>query len=278
MKDTFPKNICTSADPIASAPIDEGVAIPALSPDIDDDLAAVFPILPDAMPAGDIQDNNTVPESVTEVEIIRRLLTVDLNHDSWQAYESTHWQSYPAYYIVYKANSNINMPAINGKNGAPHPCMVDGSRWTLAWSQTNIKNDATGISERSKNSLLVCDNYHLSPPCRSPLLKSTSAQLRSKWQGVQIYLKGGVRFISPLYDPLRTVPEAISIAIRDSERQVKYIKDKPPPKPAEDADVEEGAPALSPEAPEPAHSVAHAYLKYGAIAEEDFYDKPRAAR
>ena len=62
MKDTFPKEICRGGnDPISAAPLDEGVPIPALRPDIDDDLAAPFPILPDAMPAGDIEDNTTVP-------------------------------------------------------------------------------------------------------------------------------------------------------------------------------------------------------------------------
>ena len=53
MKDSFPESICRkSADPSASNPVDEGVAIPASGPDINDDLAAAFPILPDAIPAG----------------------------------------------------------------------------------------------------------------------------------------------------------------------------------------------------------------------------------
>ena len=52
------------------------------------------------------------------------------------------------------------------------------------------------------------------------------------------------------------------------------------------APIDEGVPipALRPDIPaagplgEPAHSVAHAYLEYGAIAKEDFYDKLREAR
>ena len=100
MKETFP-----NADPMASSPLDEGIPIPGVEADPDDDIAtAAFPILPDAVVAGDIEDTVDVPELVTEVEIIRRLLAVDFNHDSWKDYEPTHWQQLPAYYIVYKAN------------------------------------------------------------------------------------------------------------------------------------------------------------------------------
>ena len=141
--------------------------------------------------------------------------------------------------------------------------MISGERWTLAWSTTKEKNEATG--ERPKEWMLISDNFHLSAPCRSPLLKETFAKLRSRWSGVQIYLKGGVRLISPLYDPLFAVPESIDVAIRDSERHIKYIKDVPPPRPTDEANAEEGAPAISPDGPVPVASVAHTSLKYGAM-------------
>ena len=120
-KGYFTKDICRmSADPSASAPVDARVAIPAFSPDPDDDLTtAAFPILPDAVVAGDIEHTVDVPVSVTEIDIIRRLVAVDFNHDSWKDYESTHWQQFPAHYIVYKANSVINIPSVNG-SPVPH--------------------------------------------------------------------------------------------------------------------------------------------------------------
>ena len=106
MKDAFPKELCLgNTDPAASGPLEEGVAVPGAEVDPNDDLMdAPFPTLPDVIPSEEPDVRVDIPESVTEIEIIRRLLAVDFNHDSWKDYESTHWQMFLAYYIVYKAN------------------------------------------------------------------------------------------------------------------------------------------------------------------------------
>ena len=279
LRDIFPKELCLgNADPAATSPSEEGVAIPGVEVDPNDDLTdAPFPVLPDVLPTEEAEVRSDLPESVTEIEIIRRLLAVDFTRESWQDYESTHWQMFPAYYIVYKANSVINMPAVNGKSGAPHPCMVT-NRWTLAWSQTKVRNAVTGILERPSEMMIIADNYHLPAACRSPAQRSAFGKLRSQWNGVQIYLKGGVRLVSPLYDALTLVPDAIKIAIADSGRTVRYIKDvAASPPPAEDG-AETIPPAISPGGGVPASSVAHSMLQYGAITESTFYEQLRAAR
>ena len=149
------------------------------------------------------------------------------------------------------------MPSVNGKSGAPHPCMVAGARWALAWSQTKIKNIATGVLERPSGWMTIADNYHMPPRCRSPLLKETFTKLRSQRNGFQIYLDGGVRLVSPLYNPLNPVPEAVSLAIADSGNNVKYIKDVAAPLPPADEPAEVGPPAYTPDEATLAASVAH---------------------
>ena len=98
LRGTFPRALCLgSADPAASSPSEEGVAIPGVEVDPNDDLTdAPLPVLPDVVPTEDAEVRVDLPESVTEIEIIRRLLAVDFNHESWQDYESTHWQMFPA--------------------------------------------------------------------------------------------------------------------------------------------------------------------------------------
>ena len=97
----------------------------------------------------DVEDTTARPETITEIDILKKLLEVDFSHVSWHGYESTHWQSYPGFYLVYKPNSTMNMPAINGRNGAPHPCEVEGSRWTLAWWYSKVTSPATGQLARN---------------------------------------------------------------------------------------------------------------------------------
>ena len=105
--------------------------------------------------------------------------------------------------------------------------------------------------------MIIADNYLLPPPCRSPALKEVYSKLRSQWNGVQIYLKGGVRLISPLYVSRVPVPDAIRIAITDSGKSIKYIKDVAAPPPPAEAAAEDPPPALSPEEEVPAASFAH---------------------
>ena len=150
--------------------------------------------------------------------------------------------------------------------GCRTPCMLT-NRWTLAWSQTKVRNAVTGVLERPSEMMIIADNYHLPAACRSPAQKNAFAKLRSQWNGAQIYLKGGVRLVSPLYDALTPVPDAIRIAIADSGKSVRYIKDVAAPPPPAEADAEVSPPAVSPDGGIPAASVAHSMLKYGAITE-----------
>lgn len=50
----------------------------------------------------DVEDTAARPESFTEIDILKKLLQVDFSHPSWTGFESTHWQSYPGFYLVYK--------------------------------------------------------------------------------------------------------------------------------------------------------------------------------
>ena len=108
----------------------------------------------------DAEDTTARPESITEIDILQKLLQVDFSHPSWNEFESTHWQSYPGFHLVYKPNSIINMPQINGRSGAPHPCEVDGARWTLVWSYTKATDLAIGELARAKSWQILSDNCH----------------------------------------------------------------------------------------------------------------------
>ena len=85
-------------------------------------------------------------------------------------------------FLVYKDNRRLNMPSLDGKNGAPHPCQVSGERWTFAW----ITDPPTGTAEF----IIIIDNFHQSPPCKSARIKQRMALLRKPWCGFQIYLRG----------------------------------------------------------------------------------------
>ena len=92
-------------DPAASSPLHEGAAMRGAEVDpVDVPTDAPFPVLPDVIPTEEADVRVDLPESVTEIEIVRRLLAVDFNNECCKDYESTHWQMFPAYYIVYKAN------------------------------------------------------------------------------------------------------------------------------------------------------------------------------
>ena len=56
----------------------------------------------------------------------------NFNSEEWQNRSTTSWTAHEGVYIVKKSNDRINMPALDGKSGAPHPCMIAGERWTFA--------------------------------------------------------------------------------------------------------------------------------------------------
>ena len=62
----------------------------------------------------DVEDTTPRPESITEIDILKKLLQVDFSHPSWTDFQSTTWQSYPGFYLVYESNTTINMPQIMG--------------------------------------------------------------------------------------------------------------------------------------------------------------------
>ena len=132
----------------------------------------------------DIEDTTSRPESITEIEILKTLLQADFSHSSWTNFDSTTWQSRPGFYLVYKSNNTVNMPQINGRGGAPHPCEVDGARWTLAWSYSKATNPATGILERVLKWQILSDNYHQPVAGRGASMKKALGALRNYWHGM----------------------------------------------------------------------------------------------
>ena len=107
-------------------------------------------------------------------------------------------------------------------------------------------------------------------------MKKALGTLRNYWQGMQIYLRGGVRLIRPLVEdaPSRNVSEAIRVLFQSYivERRpnitISYLRDSTTD--GDDDPEEEGH--------TPTHSVAHPMLKYGAIVADDFYEQLEAVR
>ena len=56
----------------------------------------------------------------------------DFEAEKWLTQSETIWEHQDAVYVVYKSNNRINMPAMDGRSGAPQPCTVSGERWTYA--------------------------------------------------------------------------------------------------------------------------------------------------
>ena len=117
---------------------------------------------------------------------------------------------------------------------------------------------------------ILADNYHQPLACKGDVCKQALQSLRSAWQGVQIYLRGGVRLIRPPVDPnsLRHSCDAIRVLIIDSGKDAIYLRDI--------NNDEQDTP--DPGGPAPVVSVAHPLLQYGAIVDNNFYSQLRAAR
>lgn len=100
-------------------------------------------------------------------------------------------------------NLRINMPALDGRNGAPFPCMVSGERWTYAWpSRPPVRaTEASGDLLFDNKQYVISDHFDLPPNCKGQLIQDHLALLRCTWFGVQIYLKGGVRLMQEVPSP-----------------------------------------------------------------------------
>ena len=93
--------------------------------------------------------------------MVDRLVKENFEDEKWLNRSTTVWEQYDGVYIVFKSNDRINMPALDGRSGAPHPCMVSGERWTYAWpSIAPLPGDAGGDMRYADKQIVICDNYH----------------------------------------------------------------------------------------------------------------------
>jgi len=110
---------------------------------------------------GTEDDSLTNPEFFLESDVIARVVMENFNSEEWQNRSTTSWTAHEGVYIVKKSNDRINMPALDGKSGAPRPCMIAGERWTFAWPSTaSIPGDGPGLIRYHENQLIICDNFH----------------------------------------------------------------------------------------------------------------------
>ena len=73
---------------------------------------------------GTYDDSLSNPTYILESKVLSRVVREDFEADKWLNQTETVWEHQDVVYVVYKANSRINMPALDGRSGAPHPCMV----------------------------------------------------------------------------------------------------------------------------------------------------------
>ena len=107
-------------------------------------------------------------------------------------------------------------------------------------------------------------------------MKKALLALRNSWQGLQIYLRGGVRLIRPITDaePSLNASDAIRVlfqtylSARRPNITITYLRD----------DATDGEEDPEQEGPAPTHSVAHPMLHYGAIVDDDSYEQLQAVR
>lgn len=165
---------------------------------IDDDVLD-HPFLEDAGGGGafgTMDDGLADPEYLLEIDIVATLMSFDFEADEWLDHNNTVWEHYPGFYISKKGNRRVNKPALDGRNGAPSPCMVSGERWTYAWaSRPSVLNESEDDLRFPRKQYVISDSSHLPPNCKDQLTQDHLAFLRRTWYGVQFYLKSGVRFI-----------------------------------------------------------------------------------
>jgi len=119
LTEIFPEDI-RQPPPIAGDSVVTGdgsvdPAAPAVDPDTD---IHQSPFPASSGVGEDVEDTTSRPESITEIDILKKLLQVDFCHSSWTNFDTTTWQSHPGVYLVYKSNNTVNMPQINGR-GVP---------------------------------------------------------------------------------------------------------------------------------------------------------------
>ena len=169
--------------------------------------------------------------------------------------------------MVHKSNNRINMPALDGRSGAPHPCMVSGERWTYAWpSLPRQAGDVEGDVRYSKKRMIICDNFHMNHAAKTQHVKIALGSLRKPWIGFQIYPKGGVRLIPEVPNAQGLLVAIHHIITHQQKYQIDYIRDR--------MDLPPGPEDI---VPPPIASCAHRRLPYGCIVDDDFYAKLRDA-
>jgi len=202
---------------------------------------------------------------VLESEIVSKLVRENFEEDKWLPRSTTVWEQHDGIYVVFKSNDRINMPALDGRSGAPHPCMVSGERWTYAWpSISPLPGDAESDIRYSAKQFVICDNYHQYQVSKSQNVKIALGHLRVPWIGFQVYLKGGVRLIQEEPDAFGNLVAIQHYISSNQKYQIDYVKDFIEPTPPPDA--------------VPAASCAHRDLPYGSIVADDFYQQLREVR
>ena len=226
-------------------------------------------------------DSLSDPKVIIETEILQMLLEDNFMHESWYQYATTEWNRFPGFYIVYKLNSRIDMPALDGRAGAPHPCIVDGERWALAWPSITAPNG--GPWGYTQPRVILSDNFHQPYSCKPDQIKNSLSALRKPWFRVQVYLKAGIRLLRPENAERNSTYAPITTLIQQSGQVISYVRDVIPKSVLSSSGDVVVATAkrllLQGKGPLPARSsVAHRLLPYSSIVVPDFHELLRAAR
>ena len=132
-------------------------------------------------PTDTSDDRLSEPASIMEMTLVQVLFSISFKHPTWGNNEATTWEQYPGYFSVYKANSRTNMPALDGRSGAPHPCFTSGDRWALAYPLAK-----PGQADPAESIWVIQDNYHQPLVRRSDLSEGRSS-FASSSQGGRYY-------------------------------------------------------------------------------------------
>ena len=125
----------------------------------------------------------------------------------------------------------------------------------MVWSYSKATDPATGELARVNAWQILSDNSHQPLSCKGAVVKKALLTLRNYWQGLQIYLRGGVRLLRPVADVDPSLNESDAIRVlfqtyltaRRPNLTTSYVGD-------DTTDVDEDP---EQEGPAPPHSVAH---------------------
>ena len=144
-----------------------------------------------------MDDGLTEPEFILETDIIATLMGYNFDDDSvWLNHDSTVWEQHPGIYLCRKGNPRINMPALDGRDGAPFPCMVSGERWTYAWPSRPITlaMEQNSDIQFPHKQYVINDHLHMPRNCKDQFIQDHLALLRRAWFGAQIIPEGRCSF------------------------------------------------------------------------------------